>query len=278
MAEIDRTDGNSTMHSFAPEQEEPSSAAWALQLSNSIARSMSERLSKYASLTQLKASVESALRIVDQNIVAITDDIAKSSEADARVRPVACRAGCAYCCYARVSVLPSEALNIASFIATEFKQDAQKAVLERIRSYSDVLSTLPVEGRMSNVMQCPFLLDNRCSIYEVRPLPCRMHHSMSVDACRENFSDHEKPIPMVAEFSEATMPVVDGLNKGAQQAGKRSQDLEFIPALRIAMETEDAAERWLSGEDVFASSHDEELSQYTITYQRDLAERRSKES
>lgn len=64
-----------------------------------------------------------------------------------------CREGCSWCC-GNVPIAPIEILNIAKFI---------KANKVRIR--------IPTMAHLS----CAFMIRGRCSIYEVRPLYCRLY-------------------------------------------------------------------------------------------------------
>lgn len=74
----------------------------------------------------------------------------------------ACRAGCAFCCYLPVTVTPAEA----------------EAIAPRVRDWSAVEAF--AGGR------CALLSDDdRCTVYDVRPLKCRAHTSVSADDCRD---------------------------------------------------------------------------------------------
>jgi len=81
----------------------------------------------------------------------------------------ACKERCSHCCHIPVSIAPTEAKLIGSNIgrpvaspALAFTPDATIAV-----GYSN---------------PCPFLKDGACSIYEHRPIICRVHWNLDVDA------------------------------------------------------------------------------------------------
>lgn len=77
----------------------------------------------------------------------------------------ACRNGCGHCCYQGVSVSRLEAERIQAATGRRFNPKAAQP------------KTGDVE-RLTGVA-CPFLVEERCSIYAVRPLACRTHFNMS---------------------------------------------------------------------------------------------------
>lgn len=86
-----------------------------------------------------------------------------------------CRAGCAFCCYQSVVIFAWEAKRIAAYSKrklAKFKgvnlHGAQTARQQYITKYN---------GKI-----CPFLVDNKCSVYPVRPFACRLHVSLDSDA------------------------------------------------------------------------------------------------
>ena len=93
------------------------------------------------------------------------------------LRPyTACRAGCAHCCSLPTLIYEHEAIAMA-------KVSGREMVKLSYRSREDVLNAAITFYGQS----CPFLVDARCSIYEHRPLICRVHHSLSDDdsACEK---------------------------------------------------------------------------------------------
>lgn len=73
---------------------------------------------------------------------------------------VACKKGCSSCCHMNVTISALEAEQI------------QRATGRRAKQLSSSMSH-PL-GEFQGV-QCPFLRDGSCSIYEVRPYMCRKH-------------------------------------------------------------------------------------------------------
>ena len=77
-----------------------------------------------------------------------------------------------------------EVLLIAHHIRARFSAEMLSELQARLATHSErVLPLTPFEHATQNVV-CPLLRDHRCSIYEVRPLSCRRHHSTDYAACQ----------------------------------------------------------------------------------------------
>lgn len=87
-------------------------------------------------------------------------------EATAAVEATAaCQRGCAHCCHIPVMILAGEAEVLAQASGRTMTQLP-------IRNPR----TIDREAHMGEA--CPFLEENTCSVYEVRPLACRLHHNI----------------------------------------------------------------------------------------------------
>jgi len=104
-------------------------------------------------------------------------------------RTVSCKAGCAACCRQLISISDIEAWAIADAIE-RMPEERQAHVMERfayterqlaaIKPADDIIDALNGPRRHEYAityfkysMACPFLEDERCSIYVDRPLVCR---------------------------------------------------------------------------------------------------------
>ena len=77
--------------------------------------------------------------------------------------------------------------------------------------------------------------------------------SSDAAACEASYrSGWERPIPNGPRHLGTSVGVRQGLRAALAGAGLDAARLELTTALRIALETPDAAERWLAGERVFA--------------------------
>jgi Fe-S-cluster containining protein len=98
---------------------------------------------------------------------------------------VSCRKGCANCCYQLIPVSAAEGLFLNKLLQTMPRSRRRKiergfhAAQKRLLPFMSVAN-----GTVSDFdrryfqmgIPCPFLDDNRCSIYQERPLACREYH------------------------------------------------------------------------------------------------------
>lgn len=122
----------------------------------------------------------------------VDEGCAKLKEKSAAVgKPITCRGkGCCHCCYEPVYCSTQEVAYIL-----ESLDDTQKVLLkmfvrsciERIKPSGLFDKDLPpVKDWLAFHVECPFLIDGNCSIYERRPYACRTHMAIyDPDWCRD---------------------------------------------------------------------------------------------
>jgi|HubBroStandDraft_2_1064218.scaffolds.fasta_scaffold193575_2 Fe-S-cluster containining protein len=83
-----------------------------------------------------------------------------------------CQKGCSHCCHMATTISRHEAEEIGKRVN---------------RTPKKVTALLNREAQIKRFSgkPCPFLKDNACSIYDIRPIACRIHHSIeeSADPC-----------------------------------------------------------------------------------------------
>jgi Fe-S-cluster containining protein len=183
---------------------------------------------------------------VAQHAVQIAADaLALAETHEPRSKPAACVEGCAWCCYQQVGAAVPEVARIATYLRETLSASELHAFLQRLQQAPP--------RRSSTRTPCPLLVDNRCSVYPVRPLTCRGFNSSDARACEASVRANGQPVKTIyAPQVRLTTLVLDGVRAGVTQAGLRGDTVELIAALRIALEMPDAIERWLRGEPVFA--------------------------
>ena len=200
-----------------------------------------------------------------RSAMAATSKIVVGALAQSPDRPPACRAGCAHCCHQAVGVTPPEVFAIHDHLLATHPPDELAAVAELVRLADDRTRGLSPAERLSPGFPCPFLIDARCSIYEVRPLSCRGTNSLDAAACERNLRDPEAraaflagttSVPCYVEPFRASHAVTAGLQLALDQLhGLEVLPLELTAAMRIVMDDpEVVAERWLGGKDPFADA------------------------
>lgn len=117
---------------------------------------------------------------------------------------ITCRKGCTHCCFHYVAVSLAHGIVIVDYLykrnelLKQFVDNYEKWHRKgyyisnsidrtRIEAFS---SSMPIDGviavtrplserYLDTNIRCPFLMENRCIIYNVRPVPCSGHYSVS---------------------------------------------------------------------------------------------------
>ncbi len=124
--------------------------------------------------------------IADEEIAQVHAAIAEAAERG-QTRNFDCKAGCAWCCHRTVLATIPEALTINAFVEEHFSEEQKEALAARVDKYVDAISGQ--QDLTKSRAACPFLVDNLCSVYEVRPLTCRGLNSVSVDTCIDIYNN-----------------------------------------------------------------------------------------
>jgi Fe-S-cluster containining protein len=113
-------------------------------------------------ITSENASIKSRRR----KVIAIANRMAEALEPH-----VACKPGCSHCCHMNTIIYEHEAIRLAEVSGRKM---ARLPFRPRNVAFA--------EGTRFSGTPCPFLVENRCSVYDDRPLVCRTHHSLREDA------------------------------------------------------------------------------------------------
>ena len=174
--------------------------------------------------------------------------------------PVACAKGCSACCVSKVVVVAPEVLRLAAHLRATLEPQAFAALVERVSAADARTRGLSREGRALAGVPCPLLVDDACSVHEVRPLLCRGWTSLDAEACARHFADPEGvPVPAPhAPAYELASAVLAGLGRAALDAGLDGGLLELVAALSIALSRPNAGERWEARLPVFSQAREGE--------------------
>lgn len=108
---------------------------------------------------------------------------------------MSCQAGCARCCYVDLSVFKLEADRIKNWFQS-LPLEAKKILVQEWERPLECTENF--NGEVTHA--CAFLRDNRCTIYEARPLICRtqglalkyiLENQTYIDTCPLNFQEIE---------------------------------------------------------------------------------------
>jgi hypothetical protein len=200
-----------------------------------------------------------------RNAMAATSKIGEGALRLSPDKTTACSAGCSHCCYQAVGVSAPEVFAIHDHLRATRSPAELQATLERIREADERTRGMSLQDRLSPDLPCPFLEQQRCSIYEVRPLVCRGKNSLDAAACERTLRDPEAraqflagtlAVPCFLEPIRAVHAVAAGMQLGLHELqGLQTAPLELTAAMRILLEDPElVARRWLSGEDPFEAA------------------------
>ena len=150
---------------------------------------------------------------------------------------LACSSGCAACCHLYVQVPPGIARMMADHIAAHFSPDERDALLGRL----DIAAAAARETADPTKLRhrCPLLgNDNRCTVYDVRPLSCRAFTSRSVARCNDVvFGDIQdgSGVEQNAAHYRIHMEATFALEQAAQQRGLPAVQKGLAEALLMEM-------------------------------------------
>jgi Fe-S-cluster containining protein len=187
-------------------------------------------------LDSLKAGIQ--LRA----IVAAASDLAEyADEALAIVndeyRPsLHCKEGCSYCC-CKPGVLTSipELLRILDHVRSTFSTDDLSELVAHARRYAGQVAGRSLNELVNQSVPCPFLVEQRCSVYTVRPLTCRGYNSTDLDSCRRAHANTAVLVPIFSMLRDVTDGTTVGAAQALQRAGLNDSLVDLGSALNIAL-------------------------------------------
>lgn len=187
------------------------------------------------------------------------DALNRSLRQQAGTAAIECSKGCSYCCHNMVTASAPEIFLLARHFR---KGDPSRLrdILEKLKAADLAGRDLDPRQRYLAHIACGLLDENGlCGAYEARPNVCRTMVSASVAACRASFAGEPAQIPMPKAYGALRTAYSYTLLAALRAEGLDDRLYELNQALCIALETENAEGRWLSGEDIFAGVRHERV-------------------
>jgi len=169
---------------------------------------------------------------------------------------IACVTGCNYCCHQRVSVFPHEAIALWRHLRTAVAPPVAAVIERRLRETAAAVDGMTPQEHHVAVIGCAFLIDGRCSAYEVRPSACAAYHSLSKARCEHAYThagDAGTPgnsRPALLDYQVLGDALIEATRSGLASAGRPGGKRELHQALRVLLDDPQAVERWCTGEDL----------------------------
>ncbi len=144
---------------------------------------------------------------------------------------VACKKGCALCCYLRVDTTMPEVMHLVEWIKKNLSKEQIKEIKKRALSKWNVTKGLPDEEVKNYRIACPLLFDNECISYEARPINCRGFYSVELSKCEEGFSSNHIINSFWAHPMAISKDLMHGHSIGLSERKKLSK--EAVPLILL---------------------------------------------
>jgi Fe-S-cluster containining protein len=210
---------------------------------------------------RLAAMAQAVHRLADEVWANVRGDVERA----AGKRPqIACAAGCSACCSQQVAVAPVEAAAIAQYVTRHFTDEEDTALVARLRALDTLTRGKTALERAHMREPCAFLVENRCSIYPVRPLRCRAVYSRDAGYCGwaaahpDEAAAERRSRDGAGPCVVAPVKIMDaalvGLARACRTLGIDAESVELTAAARIALAVPGLEEFVANGEPVFAAA------------------------
>ena len=166
---------------------------------------------------------------------------------------IACRAGCSFCCHLRVMVYPHEAIALFRHLTSRMAEDVAAGVRRRLVANAARIGELSLEGRVATGVACAFLVEGKCSAYEVRPASCSGYHSLSKQQCEAaygNTTGAPDRIPVLQALRYVAAEFDTGVDQALEEAGLSGTRVELQTAVAALVRNPALIQRWRSGRDL----------------------------
>lgn len=170
--------------------------------------------------------------------------------------PLACEAGCDFCCHLRVMATAPEVFALLDYLRSTLSDADFDAFLDRVETTDRELRALPADAILKTNLACPALVDGRCSGYAGRPLNCRSYHSLSREACEDSFNhpeDLDRGHPEIKALAQVHQGGQAGWAAALQRSGFDARQYELATALAEALRDPEARDRLAQGQVVFGN-------------------------
>ena len=162
---------------------------------------------------------------------------------------LACRSGCAWCCYFTVDVRAAEVFGILDFVEQSLSSEERARVYTEVRANSLVLGKLSEDERATRNIKCPFLSERRCAVYSARPQSCRNYHATDSAGCQQSYEQPEN-LDIDPEFAPGVYQAggahVEAFSTAMRDAGYDVNAYELNCALDAALSDPGARRRFES--------------------------------
>jgi Fe-S-cluster containining protein len=188
----------------------------------------------------------------------IAADVTKAAEertehlfAMSQLGQVACGPDCAYCCYVpRVLVTLPELARILEQVQS-WPTDRIAALKTRLTAHVQAQPDVAPPGARP---PCALLIEQRCSVYDVRPLVCRVQHAYDVRECKTHCDTGISETTQLTVVLDTARGAISGVIAALEEMGTRVGVLDLSRALLLALDSPKVIAQAASGFPSLASA------------------------
>ena len=167
---------------------------------------------------------------------------------------VDCKQGCTFCCSQAVLASNHEILLIWQYLDEHVPIQVLNGIKARTFSKDEVTGKMSAMEFLHYNHPCPFLSNDACLIYPVRPMACRCYLSSSISSCRDqqNNPDDKTKIAALYEFPlKAGRGMNEGIRSAMMEGGLVPSEWLLETFMRAVFENDRILETWLEGKKPF---------------------------
>jgi hypothetical protein len=189
-----------------------------------------------------------------KEIYRVTDDMMTGCFKSGPKLP--CNKGCFWCCFLQVKVTPLEVMCIVDYLHSCLKPEELSKLQQRLVTADEKTQRTNGRQRVCAKVLCPLLVGGKCLAYPVRPIACRIYHSLDLADCKALLDDVSGSVTVHQAISRMSMGIFAGLTVGLRSVGLQTCLLDLTTGLGIAMEEPGPGlmRTWLSGEPTFVEA------------------------
>jgi Fe-S-cluster containining protein len=156
-----------------------------------------------------------------------TDEALRLDIAKTELKPL-CKKGCDSCCHNHEIPLNEIELQGISWYVTEvLREETREKLIEALENFSN------------NRRKCPFLIEQECSIYAMRPLACRTYYVLG-RPCKQNENisitrPYDKYISPIKELEKAAQPLLKQFGFTDKRLRKQAFNSGFLLSRAIPL-------------------------------------------
>jgi Fe-S-cluster containining protein len=173
------------------------------------------------------------------------------SQATSLGAPIACKAGCSFCCrQVRVTITPHEAIALFRYLRSQIADDKASAIASKVLANAERIGSMTETEHRTARIPCAFLVDDRCSAYAARPAICAAYHSVDRSACESSYddpSDLSPRIPMLESVGQLHGGMEQGMFKALKELKLNGEPVELHTAVAALLRDPSLISRWRSG-------------------------------